>query len=93
MNSFKEQLALLLKPELSCQEVQDLFSEFLDLELLSALRDKFEDHIICCPDCKVFARSYKAVIAIANDLGNAPMPDGVADRLRLALNERLGTQL
>lgn len=93
MCSFNEQLTLLLKPELSCQEVQDLFAEFLDLELLSALRTKFEDHLVCCPECKVFSRSYKAVIALASELGDAPMPDGVASRLRQALNERLGTQL
>lgn len=93
MISFEQQLKILAQERISCEEVEELFCDYLDQDLISELKVRLDGHISLCPKCQAFERSYRGVIELAREIGQTPMPEGVSSRLRKALNQRLGTQL
>jgi|688.fasta_scaffold587390_2 hypothetical protein len=82
---------------LACREVNDSFPELLDADLPQNRKKAIEAHITSCEECQDAYRSYKHVVDCAAELGRSdeiqPVDVGVQNRLRKALNQRLGLNL
>jgi anti-sigma factor RsiW len=78
-----------------CKDVVAHLGDFVDRELPLAQHAAIEDHLDECPDCAAFFASYKHVVQSAAELREPEQPLGVdvQNRLRKALNERLGINL
>lgn len=78
-----------------CKDVIAHLGDFVDGELPLAQRAAVENHLDDCADCTAFYASYKHVVTSAAELREPeqPLPIDVSNRLRKALNERLGLNL
>lgn len=78
-----------------CNDVIAHLGDFVDGDLPLAQRAAVENHLDDCSDCATFYASYKHVVTSAAELRepNQPLPVDVSNRLRKALNERLGLNL
>jgi anti-sigma factor RsiW len=78
-----------------CKDVIAHLGDFVDRELPLAQRAAIEYHLDECPDCTAFLASYQHVVSSAAELREPeePLPVDVQNRLRKALNERLGINL
>jgi len=79
-----------------CKDVIAHLGDFVDGELPISQRAAVENHLDGCADCAAFYASYKHVVTSAAGLRDEveePLPVDVSNRLRKALNERLGINL
>ena len=78
-----------------CKDVIAHLGDFVDRDLPLAQRAAIENHLDECPDCTAFLASYQHVVSSAAELREPeePLPVDVQNRLRTALNERLGINL
>ena len=78
-----------------CQDVTAHLGDFVDRELPLAQHAAIDSHLDECPDCAAFYASYRHVVETAAELREPeePLPVDVSNRLRRALNERLGINL
>ena len=87
-----EHLRIFEKENFSCADISDLLCDYADHDLPISLKGRFEAHCTHCPECAELVRGYQFTIDLAAELSQ-PMPKDVKNRLRMALNERLGTSL
>jgi len=89
------QLLVLEKEEIDCSDVEDLLGDFVDSDLPTTLRGRVDSHIKCCTYCQEIEESYRFTIDLAHELGEnpPPVPTDVRNRLRKALNEKLGMNI
>jgi anti-sigma factor RsiW len=82
---------------MKCRQVIDLLGDLVENDLSKGLRDTVESHLATCPECSAAWASYKQVIEVAGELAiedeARPLDVGVQNRLRKALNQRLGLSL
>jgi anti-sigma factor RsiW len=80
---------------LECRDVSARFGDYIDNELPAPERQAVESHLDKCADCTAFFASYNHVIQSAAELREPeqPLAVDVQNRLRKALNERLGISL
>ncbi len=79
-----------------CKDVIAHLGDFVDGDLPLAQRAAVDNHLDECADCAAFYASYKHVVTSAAGLRDEvaePLPVDVSNRLRKALNERLGINL
>jgi hypothetical protein len=78
-----------------CNDVIAHMGDYLDKELTAVHRAAVDAHLDECPECTAFYASYKHVVQTAAELREPeqPLPVDVSNRLRRALNERLGISL
>ncbi len=78
-----------------CRDVTARLGELVDNELAGNERKAVEEHLDTCPDCAAFFASYRHVVQSAAELREpeTPLPVDVQNRLRKALNTRLGLTL
>jgi anti-sigma factor RsiW len=75
---------------LTCRELIDFLRAYLDDELPSALRQRFEEHLACCPPCLDYLDSYRETVALAAEAFEAggpdePVPEEVPEELVRAI--------
>lgn len=80
---------------IECKDVIARLGEYTDGEIVSNERTAMDEHFDECPECAAFLASYTHVIASAAELREPeqPLDVGVQNRLRAALNKRLGINL
>lgn len=73
---------------LSCSEVLALLSDYLDGDLSAPARRQVEEHLRGCEGCTRFGGEFRSTVqALRVHLQRpAPVPAGVLDRLREALD-------
>lgn len=78
-----------------CGDVVIRLGDYVDNELPRPERLALETHLNDCPECAAFFASYNHVIESAAELREPeqPIPVDVQNRLRKALNQRLGLNL
>jgi anti-sigma factor RsiW len=78
-----------------CSDVIARLGDLVDNDLPTRERSSVEHHINGCRDCAAFYASYQHVIATAAELREPEQPIAVdvQNRLRKALNTRLGLTL
>jgi anti-sigma factor RsiW len=54
--------------ELSCQELVELVTDYLDGALPPELRDRFDQHLDHCSGCRAYLEQMQATITIAGRL-------------------------
>ena len=86
-------LRVLEKESIGCRDVERLLGDHTDHELSCSLRARIDAHIGNCSKCRELRDSYNWVIELAHGLADAPAPREVHNRLREALNARLGLSL
>jgi anti-sigma factor RsiW len=84
-----------LLSEPACSEVTARLGDYVDNELDPSVKLSIDTHLDICPECAAFFASYKHVIDSAAELREpeAPLAVDVQNRLRAALNQRLGLNL
>ncbi len=87
------QLFVLEKEQVTCSDVTELLGDYTDGELSPSVHARLESHIEGCEYCQEMARTYALTIELAADLRETPIPFGVQNRLRKALNKKLGLSL
>lgn len=87
------QIRILEKQSLDCLDVSELTGDLVDGDLIPTLESRVISHAKCCAYCRESIESYKLTVQLASELRDQPIPTGVQNRLRRALNERLGLSL
>ena len=80
---------------LDCKDVIARLGDYTDNELPAPERAVMDDHFDECPECAAFLASYTHVVISAAELREPEQPISVdvQNRLRAALNKRLGIDL
>ncbi len=68
---------------LSCQELVELVTDYLDDALEDSTRDRFDDHLARCPGCETYLRQMEETVA---RLGAIPVESLSADAQSTLLN-------
>jgi anti-sigma factor (TIGR02949 family) len=69
---------------LSCAEVLDRLSDFVDGELAPDERERVEQHLRACGGCERFGGSFRALLALLQRERDRPasLPEELRERLR-----------
>jgi len=88
-------MSILEKTTIECADVVKVFGDYVDGEMEPTLKHRIAEHIENCEKCQDFERSYRFVIEAAKTLKpkEIEMPLEAKNRLRDALNKRLGLSL
>ena len=94
-NTFKSDKNTQNNEMLDCKDVIVRLGDYTDNELPVSERIAMEDHFDECPECAAFLASYTHVVVSAAELREPEQPISVdvQNRLRAALNKRLGIDL
>jgi len=94
-NTFKSDKNTQSNEMLDCKDVIARLGDYTDNELPVSERIAMEDHFDECPECAAFLASYTHVVVSAAELREPEQPISVdvQNRLRAALNKRLGIDL
>jgi anti-sigma factor RsiW len=73
-----------LEPELTCAELVELVTDYLEGRLPDVERRRFDEHVATCEDCAVYVEQMRATIATAGRLRDPELPTGLEQRLLVA---------
>ena len=59
--------------ELTCQQVVELVTEYLENALLQDLRTRFEGHVATCPGCDTYLEQVRQTITMLHQLAETPV--------------------
>jgi anti-sigma factor RsiW len=60
------------QPMLTCQELVELVTDYLEGRLPPAERRRFEDHLAGCAGCQAYVEQMRALV---EELGRMPQPE------------------
>jgi anti-sigma factor RsiW len=66
---------------MSCKELVELVTDYLEGRLSPAEVRRFEEHLELCPGCVTYVDQIRATIAVAGSVREADLPPGAADTL------------
>lgn len=67
--------------ELSCQELVELVTEYLEGTLPAHERVRFEDHLAICPACSNYLDQMRQTIQMVGALKEEAIPDDAKEQL------------
>ena len=73
---------------MTCREVIDFLLEYRSGELSASERAEFEQHLVECPDCAAYLKSYEETIKLGKAVfadPEAPVPQDVPEELVQAI--------
>jgi anti-sigma factor RsiW len=73
--------------ELSCQELVELVTAYLEGELPAPERDRFDAHLRECEGCDAYVEQMRETIALAGRLGEETIAAEARDRLLAAFRD------
>jgi anti-sigma factor RsiW len=73
-----------LEPGLSCREMVELMTDYLDGALTPSDHARFESHIDACPHCTAYLEQIRATIRTTGALSQADLEASVPDALLAA---------
>jgi anti-sigma factor RsiW len=76
----------------NCRRLAELLIDYVNGELAEDARCHVEEHLCRCPSCVVYVETYRLTIHIPRKLAPAQIPEGLAVRLRQALEGECGQQ-
>ena len=59
--------------ELSCQEVVELVTDYLENVLLPEMHKRLEDHVTECPGCAIYIDQVRQTISMLHQLAQEPV--------------------
>jgi anti-sigma factor RsiW len=72
------------QPELTCMELVELVTAYLDGTLPPADRGRFEEHLTVCEGCTVYLDQIRQTIRLVGSLSEDTIPAGGRDALLTA---------
>jgi anti-sigma factor RsiW len=75
---------------ITCREVVELVTEYLDGALSAADRERFEDHLMRCEGCQRYLDQVRTTIRVAGvsgEVGVGEMPQEQLDQLVVAFRD------
>ena len=79
--SLKEQVMHVMAGNLSCQDLTDLITDYLEGCLSLTDKIRFQIHLGLCIGCRTYLSQMKTTIETLGQLPPEPMPDHVRDEL------------
>jgi anti-sigma factor RsiW len=73
------------REHMTCKELVELVTDYLEGRLPEQQRLKFEDHLSCCPPCATYIDQIKSVGRVAGRLKERDVPVPIKDALLEAL--------
>jgi len=74
---------------MSCEEIKELLSSYIDKELTVAQEKLVEAHLLDCRDCAAALARLQQVVGAFADMPQLKLPEAAADRLAAAIDARL----
>lgn len=71
-----------MSKELSCQEIVELVTEYVEGVMAAAERERFERHLSYCPGCVSYVEQIRETIRVT---GEVPQEETLPDELRRGL--------
>jgi anti-sigma factor RsiW len=68
-------------PRLTCSEVVDLLTDYLEGTLSQPARARVDEHLATCPDCTAYVAQLRATIGLLGRLREDDVPQPVLDEL------------
>jgi predicted anti-sigma-YlaC factor YlaD len=75
------------EPELTCQELVELVTEYLDDTLSEVDRARFDEHLVICHDCRVHLDQLRQTMRALGTLSEETADPVAVERLRLAFRD------
>ncbi|HXC80204.1 MAG TPA: zf-HC2 domain-containing protein [Candidatus Acidoferrum sp.] len=75
---------------MTCRQVVELMTDYLDGALASDDRARFEAHIAGCDGCQAYLAQMRATRKVVGTLAEAPVPKTVEDELVKAFRDWKG---
>ena len=72
---------------LSCPEMVELLTAYLDGALSAGDATRFEVHLDLCPGCLTYVDQFRETVEITGRLGEEQVPHGVMDQLLHAFRD------
>ena len=69
------------EPELSCAELVELVTEYLEGGLAPEERRRFDEHVAVCEGCAAYLEQMRATIATTGRLRETDLPPPLEERL------------
>ena len=76
-----------MSQKMSCREILDSLSEYIDAELDPSLCDEMESHMEGCSPCVAFLNTLKKTVVLYKNCGDTEVPQQVSIDLHLFLRE------
>jgi len=70
--------------ELTCQELAEIITDYLDGALSSSDRARFEEHLAECENCTRYVEQLRVTVAISGRVTSASIDPAVRDELLAA---------
>ena len=74
-------------PRLSCRELVELLTDYLEDALPELERARVDEHLATCPDCAAYLAQMRATIAQLGRLREDDVPQPVLDELLRAFRD------
>lgn len=74
-------LSHVIRQDLTCRQVAELVTDYLEGALPRARRRRFEAHLTACPDCTEYLAQMRAVIKLAGSIAPDDLTPGTRARL------------
>ncbi len=75
---------MLISEDLTCQELVELVTEYLEGSLPPEDRDRFEQHVILCDGCAFYLEQMRTTISVTGSLTEESItPEAQEDLLRI----------
>jgi anti-sigma factor RsiW len=73
--------------EMTCQELVEVVTDYLEGSLSAADRQRFENHLSGCGGCRAYLEQMRVTISLTGALRADAMPDDVREELLAAFRE------
>jgi anti-sigma factor RsiW len=67
--------------EMSCRELVELVTEYLEGRLSAVDRRRFEEHMAGCPGCQTYLEQMRASLRLLGGLSEETLPPSMRDEL------------
>lgn len=74
---------------MTCKEAIEVLAEYIEASLTSELADELAQHLRDCAPCRAYLSTYRKTRELTAEVGRAPMPEEMKQRLHRFLLERL----
>ncbi len=79
----------MFKPSLSCEQVNEFISDYLEDRLSADTKSKFEKHLEMCPGCSPFFEQYKQTVEMVAVDGKIEVPSDLAEHTMSFLRKNI----
>lgn len=70
--------------ELTCKEIVELVTDYLEQTLVSDMRARFEEHVSGCPGCQTYIEQVQQTISMLRKLTEEPtLPESKEELLEI----------